>query len=150
MLDALKSPIMIRNLKVRNRVVMPPMATRFASENGAVTKQLIDYHVERAKGGVGLQILENVSIQEQAPPYILRIHSDAVIPGFNELAESIKGWGARAGIQLNPMGLLKPVMNVNQITSEEILSLIEDFALQPGGGKRRASTWWKFTGRMAI
>ena len=73
---------------------------------------------ERAKGGVGLQIVENVSIQEQVPSHILRIHSDAVIPGFNELAESIKGWGARAGIQLNPMGLLKPTMNVNQITPD--------------------------------
>jgi 2,4-dienoyl-CoA reductase-like NADH-dependent reductase (Old Yellow Enzyme family)/thioredoxin reductase len=136
MLDTLKSPILIRNLKVRNRVVMPPMATRFASETGAVTKQLIDYHVERAKGDVGLQIVENVSIQEQAPPYILRIHSDAVIPGFNELAESIKGWGASAGIQLNPMGLQKPTMNVDQITSEEIGSLIEDFALAAFRGKR--------------
>jgi len=38
MLDALKSPIRIRNLKVHNRVVMPPMATRFASEKGAATK----------------------------------------------------------------------------------------------------------------
>jgi len=128
MLEALKSPIMIRHLEVRNRVVMPPMATRFASEGGAVTKQLIDYHTERAKAGVGLQIVENVSIQEQAPPYILRIHSDGVIPGFNELAESIKGWGARAGIQLNPMGALRLAMDVNQMNSEQILSLIEDFA----------------------
>jgi 2,4-dienoyl-CoA reductase-like NADH-dependent reductase (Old Yellow Enzyme family) len=56
MLEALKSPIMIRNLQIRNRVVMSPVTTRFASESGAVTKQLIDYHVERAKAGVGLQM----------------------------------------------------------------------------------------------
>ena len=43
MLEALKSPIMIRNLEIRNRVVMSPVTTRFASETGAVTKQLIDY-----------------------------------------------------------------------------------------------------------
>ena len=34
MLEALKSPIMIRNLQIRNRVVMSPVTTRFASESG--------------------------------------------------------------------------------------------------------------------
>ena len=127
MLEALKSPIMIRNLQIRNRVVMSPVTTRFASESGAVTKQLIDYHEERAKAGIGLQIVENVSIQDQPPPNMLRIHSDGMIAGFNELAESIKGWGARAGIQLNAIGAIRQGTDVNQLTSEQILSVIDDF-----------------------
>ena len=127
MLEALKSPIMIRNLQIRNRVVLSPVTTRFASESGAVTKQLIDYHVERAKAGVGLQILENVSIQDQPPPYMLRLHTDGVIAGFNELAEAIKGWGARAGIQLNPMGAIRQGTDVNKLSTEQILSVMEDF-----------------------
>jgi len=127
MLEALKSPIMIRNLPIRNRVVMSPVTTRFASENGAVTKQLIDYHVERAKAGVGLQIVENVSIQDQPPPYMLRIHTDGVIAGFNELAEAIKGWGARAGVQLNIIGAIRQGTDVNKLTTEQILSLMDDF-----------------------
>ena len=127
MLEALKSPIMIRNLQIRNRVVLSPVTTRFASESGAVTKQLIDYHVERAKAGVGLQILENVCIQDQPPAYMLRIHTDGVIAGFNELAEAIKGWGARAGIQLNPMGAIRQGTDVNKLTTEQIFSLMEDF-----------------------
>jgi len=128
MLDALKSPIMIGNLKVRNRVVLPPMATRFASENGAVTKQLIDYHVERAKGGVGLQIVENAAVQENVPPYVLRMHAHGMIPGFNELAESIKGWGAKAAIQLHYWGPPPFTADPNLLTAEQISSLIEDFA----------------------
>jgi len=127
MLEALKSPIMIRNLQIRNRVVMSPVTTRFASESGAVTKQLIDYHEERAKAGVGLQIVENVSIQDQPPPNMLRIHSDGMIAGFNELAESIKGWGARAGIQLNAIGAIRQGTDVNLLSTEQILSVIDDF-----------------------
>jgi 2,4-dienoyl-CoA reductase-like NADH-dependent reductase (Old Yellow Enzyme family)/thioredoxin reductase len=127
MLEALKSPIMIRNLQIRNRVVFSPVTTRFASESGAVTKQLIDYHVERAKADVGLQIVENASIQDQPPPYMLRIHSDGMIAGFNELAESIKGWGARVGIQLNPIGAIRQGTDVNKLTTEQILSVMDDF-----------------------
>jgi hypothetical protein len=37
-LETLKNPIRIKNLEVRNRVVMPPMVTRFASERGGVTR----------------------------------------------------------------------------------------------------------------
>ena len=127
MLEALKSPITIRNLQIRNRTVMSPVTTRFASENGGVTKQLIDYHEERAKAGVGLQIVENVNIQDQPPPNMLRIHADGMIAGFNELAESIKGWGARAGIQLNAIGAIRQGTDVNKLTGEQIHSVIEDF-----------------------
>ncbi len=123
MLAALNNSLRIRNLTIRNRVVMPPMATRFASEKGGVTRQLIDYHVERSKGGVGLQIVESTQIQDE-PMALLKIHSDTLIPGLNELAESIKMWGARAGIQINHWGLLGP----DQLSKDQIAGLIEDFA----------------------
>jgi len=128
MLDALRQPIMIRNLMVRNRAVLPPMATRFASENGAVTKQLIDYHVERAKGGVGLQIVENALVQDEPVSSMLKIHSDASIPGLNDLAESIKGWGAGASIQLHHWGVRPGSNDPNLLTPDQIFRLIEDFA----------------------
>ena len=128
MLDALQKPIRIRNLLIRNRAIMAPMATRFASETGGVTKQLIDYHVERAKGGVGLQIVENVMIFDRALSYVLKIHSDDRIPGFNELAESIQGWGGRAGLQINHHGMLVPGFDLNQLNSKQILALVEDFS----------------------
>lgn len=128
MLDALKNPIIIRNLQIRNRVVMPPMATRFASENGGVTRQLIDYHMERSRGGVGLQIVESTLIQDEPVAYMLKIHSDAFIPGLNELAESIKGWGAKAGIQLHHWGVHTQTADANLLTPDQISKLIEDFA----------------------
>jgi 2-enoate reductase len=52
-LDRLFSPLSIGSLKLENRIVMPPMATNFASLEGYVTDKQIDYYVERAKGGVG-------------------------------------------------------------------------------------------------
>ena len=45
-------------MELRNRVVMPPMTTGFA-RGGFVTETMIDYHTARAKGGVGLIIVED-------------------------------------------------------------------------------------------
>ena len=52
--EKLFSPIKIRELELRNRVVMSAMGTHesAASEDGRmVTDKLIAYHVARAKGG---------------------------------------------------------------------------------------------------
>jgi len=55
-MSKLFEPIKIGIMKLKNRIVMPPMGTNFASEDGFMTKRLVNYHVERAKGGVGLII----------------------------------------------------------------------------------------------
>jgi 2,4-dienoyl-CoA reductase-like NADH-dependent reductase (Old Yellow Enzyme family)/thioredoxin reductase len=121
MLEFLNRPIKIRNMEIRNRVVMPPMVTHFAS--GAATKQLIRYHMERAKGGVGLQIVESAEIRDE-PINFLKIHSDILVPELNELAEAIKMWGAKAGIQINHWGSASP----NSFSAEQISGFIVDFA----------------------
>ena len=56
------SPFNIGRLKLKNRVVLPPMGTCLGDINGAVTQKLLDYYVERAKGGVGLIIVENTLV----------------------------------------------------------------------------------------
>ncbi|MDP2953150.1 MAG: NADH:flavin oxidoreductase, partial [Chloroflexota bacterium] len=103
------SPIKIGAMTVRNRIVLPPMATVYAGRDGAVTQQLLDYYEERAKGGVGLLIAEYANVHgatglihaEQ-----LRIDDDKFIPGLRQLAGVIKKHGARAAIQLGHGGAL--------------------------------------------
>jgi len=104
--NELKQPVHIGRLCLRNRIVFSPVTTRFASPSGAVTRQLINYHIERARGGVGLQIVEGAAVEDVPAPGMLKAHSDELLPGLNELAESIKLWGAAAAIQLNHMGSL--------------------------------------------
>ena len=52
--DKLFSPIRIGTLDLKNRFVVPPMATNLANEDATVSQPLIDYWVARAKGGWGL------------------------------------------------------------------------------------------------
>ena len=58
MFEHLFAPIKIRDMELKNRIILPAMGTRMAAENGAVTDKLIAYHAARAKGGCALNIVE--------------------------------------------------------------------------------------------
>jgi len=50
-------PSRIGQMELRNRMVMAPMGTNFAAEDGHATERTRNYYEERAKGGVGLIIV---------------------------------------------------------------------------------------------
>jgi 2,4-dienoyl-CoA reductase-like NADH-dependent reductase (Old Yellow Enzyme family)/thioredoxin reductase len=89
-------------LTLRNRIVMPPMATLFGGEGGTVSSRLLAYYSRRARGGAGLIIVENTAIHPRGINYTgtLEIHSDRFEEGLARLASSIKDHGAAAAIQL--------------------------------------------------
>ncbi|MEM2959682.1 MAG: hypothetical protein QW261_15380, partial [Candidatus Jordarchaeaceae archaeon] len=95
-------PVTIGNMVLRNRLVMPPMGTNFAAEDGSVTQRIIDYYRERARGGVGLVIVEGAYVHPLGKGSILQLSliDDNKIPGLSRLAEAIKAEGAKAAIQL--------------------------------------------------
>ena len=43
------SPIKIRGMEMRNRVIFPAMGTKMAGKGKEVTDQIINYHVARSK-----------------------------------------------------------------------------------------------------
>jgi len=97
----------ISNLTIRNRIVMPPMATNLANEDGSVSQRLIDYYVERAKGGTGLIILENVQVNYPQGKNVccqLRLDDDKYMPGFFELAEAVHNYDTKIFMQIHHAG----------------------------------------------
>ncbi len=50
-LSILYEPYELEGLELKNRLVMAPMHTKFASESGEVTERMIGYLAERARGG---------------------------------------------------------------------------------------------------
>ena len=90
----LLEPITIGTIDLRNRIVMPPMESRLGRPDGSVTRALIDYYEERAKGGVGVIIVENTVVDDKeswGSISSLVLHSDHMIAGLSELAETIRG-----------------------------------------------------------
>ena len=54
-------PACIGKVKLKNRLIMLPMATAYGTPSGEVTQRTIEHYVERAKGGVGLVTVGNIS-----------------------------------------------------------------------------------------
>jgi 2,4-dienoyl-CoA reductase-like NADH-dependent reductase (Old Yellow Enzyme family)/thioredoxin reductase len=96
----------IGNLELKNRIVMPPMATNFAGEEGFVNDRHIAYYVNRAKGGVGYITFEHTGVlrQGRAFPNMALIDSDQHIPPFRKLAEAIHKEDGKIVIQINHAG----------------------------------------------
>ncbi|MGB2583336.1 MAG: FAD-dependent oxidoreductase [Dehalococcoidia bacterium] len=106
-LQKLFEPTKIGTMTLKNRLVMPAMDTNFGSRDGFVTSRLVDYYAERAKGGVGLIVVEITSVDYPRGKVTLgqiSIDDNKYLKGLSELAEAIKRGGACAAIQLEHGG----------------------------------------------
>ena len=105
-MNILLTPARIGGVEIKNRIVMPPMTTRLADDEGHVTDDTIAYYMARVRGGVGLITVEMAS-PERAGRHRRRelgIYDDRFLPGLTRLVEAIHGGGAKASIQLGHGG----------------------------------------------
>ena len=105
-MNILLTPARIDSVEIKNRIVMPPMTTRTADDEGYVTDASIAYYMARVRGGVGLITVEMAS-PERAGRHRRRelgIYDDHFLPGLGRLADAIRRGGARASIQLGHGG----------------------------------------------
>ncbi len=51
-------PGKIGTLQVKNRMIMPPMLTRYVSKDGHISEQMLNYYGERSRGGCALAASE--------------------------------------------------------------------------------------------
>lgn len=127
------------------------MATNLGSAFGEVTPELLRYYERRARGGVGLIIVENAQVdmfQGRSLVAQIAVDSDKFLPGLRALAEVIHAGGAGAFLQIQHGGRqctpsttdgLQPVapspvpckflqVTPRALTREEIRELVEKFA----------------------
>ena len=104
--EILFTPLKAGSLRLKNRFVVPPMATNLATEDGMVTQSLIDYWTARAKGGWGLLIVEFTAIDPggRVGPCHPVIWDDKYIPGLAQLTAAVHQHGAKIAIQLSHAG----------------------------------------------
>ena len=150
-------PIQVKSLRLKNRIVMPPICTRFSNLDGSVSERMVNYYAERAKGGVGLIICETAVIDSKLGKGLLRclhIDQDKYVTGLGEIARAVHFYGGKVAIQLIHMGRQifkteplegrQPVSASNtsfqathplttvytrELTVEEIEEIVEKFAL---------------------
>ncbi len=95
------SPFRIKSLEIRNRIFSTGHDTDLA-RGGLPTEELIAYHWARARGGVGLIIVQVVAVHPSAryTTGVLSAGSDDCIPAFRRLFDAIHAEGAVAFVQL--------------------------------------------------
>ncbi len=135
--ERLFSPGRIGTLQLKNRLFYPPMGTNVCV-GGEVTDRFMSYHVARAKGGVGMDIIENANIDTAGGaglPFGLNIDDDKYIPGLKKLADAIKANGAKACLQIYHGSIWakpgqKPVFGTTlpaELTVDDIQQIIQRF-----------------------
>ncbi|MCW4024002.1 MAG: NADH:flavin oxidoreductase [Candidatus Bathyarchaeota archaeon] len=101
----LQDPLTVKDIMLRNRIVMPPMQSGRASFQGEVTTRLINFYARRSSA-IGLPIVEHAYVEAMGKigPKQLGIYSDSLISGFEALANAIHEVGAPAVVQISHAG----------------------------------------------
>lgn len=116
-IERLFEPIEIGGVKIKNRIVMSPMVTHFASDKGTVSERQTDYYAERAKGGVGLIITESCYVRADGrrKKYRLSICKDDDIQGLKKLTQAVHKFGAKIAVQLHHGGRVCLSADIDEI-----------------------------------
>ena len=92
----------LNGMALKNRFVMAPMTT-MSTMDYSVNEHLIDYYEERAKGGVGLVILEGQIVSSQIEPIFAgAVHAGTLVQArqWTLFNRRLKGYGAKTCVQL--------------------------------------------------
>ncbi len=104
-MSLLFSPYALRDMNLRNRVVVAPMLTGSAVEGKATPWHLV--HVGRfALGGAGLIMMESTKVEARGrgTPGDLGLWDDAFVPQLAEIVDFAHCYGSAIGIQLGHTG----------------------------------------------
>ena len=136
-------------LTLKNRLVMPPMATSKSDKNGRIGKDILDYYDEKSQGGyISLIIIEHSFITQQgkASEGQLSVADDSLVEDLKELSNIIHKNGSKTVMQINhagsaasktvtgydpvgPSAVANPRLgNIpNELTKKEIKDIIGEF-----------------------
>lgn len=136
----------IKDLKLKNRIVMPPMCQYSVKEkDGKPNDWHFTHYTSRAVGGAGLIIMEMTDVEPDGriTDFDLGLWSDDHVPFFKKIIESCQSYGAKVGIQIahagrkaedanepvssSPFQFSEDYKKPRELTTEEVEKMIEKF-----------------------
>jgi len=106
-------PFKLKNLELRNRIVLSPMCQYQAmNENGIPESWHLIHYVSRAIGGTGLIMTEmtNVEPNGRITEHCLGLYSDEQEDAFKGINHEIHKYGAKSAIQIAHAGRKSKIM----------------------------------------
>ena len=147
--NSLFQPLEVRRCIIPNRIVMTPMGTNYADDSGQMNDMHINYYKQRAAGGAGLIIVENVCVDYPSGSNgttQLRLDKDCYMPALYRLTETVHRYGTKIAVQINHAGAsavesrigMQPVSASNlpnkkggatprPLTKEEIMTIVKKY-----------------------
>lgn len=143
-LKSLNQPITIGGIRIKNRIVMPPMDTNYANADGSFSRKGYAYLTERAKGGAGLIIVEATSVsypEGKISERQLNMKSAVTTPEIHDLVDSVHGFGTKIIPQIHHGGFMavpdycngiqsvsaSDYMGARALSTDEIKQIEQDF-----------------------
>jgi len=104
--EHLFSPFTINGMTLKNRAVMPPMATGYGNADNTVSERLLAYLERRAQGGTGLIITEVCAVDPRGKgfPNEIGVWNDDFIGALSRIPAALHRHGAKAALQLHHAG----------------------------------------------
>jgi 2,4-dienoyl-CoA reductase (NADPH2) len=104
--ELLFTPLRLGSIELANRLVSLPLYLAYPEEDHEVNDLVLDFYDEMAASGVGLVVVENVTVEPRGlvQPRTLLIAEDRFIPGLARLARTIQDRGVPAILQLHHGG----------------------------------------------
>jgi 2,4-dienoyl-CoA reductase-like NADH-dependent reductase (Old Yellow Enzyme family) len=103
-MDKLFSPYTVKNIRLKNRIVMPPLASFLIGSDGSITDATIEHYRRRAAGGPAMIMMEACAVSPEGivSPRQPVIYDDRYIEGLAKSAVAIKAEGAVPALQIHP------------------------------------------------
>ena len=105
-MEYLFSQFRIKNIELKNRIVMPGLASFLVRTGGTVTDQTIEHYRRRAAGGPSMVIMEACAVSPEGvvSSNQARIDHDRFVEGLSKIAAVLKTEGAVAALQIHHSG----------------------------------------------
>ena len=95
----LLEPIKVGPIELKNRIMFPPLTTGYEERDGSIGERSLAFYERLAKGGVSYIVIGDVAPVMTASP-TPKLASDAQIPSFAALADTVHKHGAKIALQL--------------------------------------------------
>jgi len=100
------SSLRIGGMEIRNRICFAASSSELADLDGYATEEMAYYYAMRARGGVGLVVVEATYVSQDGLRLArnARIYDDRFTPGLAAVADAIHREGGKAALQINHGG----------------------------------------------
>jgi len=106
MLKHLFEPFTIKGRNLKNRIVMPGLASFLIEDDGSINDKTVEHYRGRASGGPAMVIVEACAVSPEGivSPHQARIFDDRFIEGLSRIARVMKAEGALPAVQIHHGG----------------------------------------------